>query len=147
MLAGVKQRGAKSVFIRYLTSLDGYPHADAVLAAITCTLAWGPLMRKRISRLTAESLPWWVRLFGALIGAWSPRIGTSRTDSAGSPLRKFWDSGRSPRWLTLRCWGYRLRPLNLFAFQTLVGLLLTTVRAQSRRKAQRRGLRRRPRNA
>ena len=24
------------------------------------TLAWGPLMRKRISRLTAETLPWWI---------------------------------------------------------------------------------------
>ena len=41
--------------------LGGHPTADAVLAAITATLAWGPLMRKRISRLTAESLPWWMR--------------------------------------------------------------------------------------
>ena len=40
-----------------------------MLAAIAATLAWGPLMRKRISRLTAESLPWWLRLFGTLIGA------------------------------------------------------------------------------
>ena len=53
---------------------DGSVHfltyaADAVLAAIAATLAWGPLMRKRISRLTAESLPWWLRLFGTLIGA------------------------------------------------------------------------------
>ena len=47
----------------------GHPRADAVLAAITTTLAWGPLMRKRISRLTAESLPWWMTLFGTLIGA------------------------------------------------------------------------------
>ena len=40
-----------------------------MLAAITTTLAWGPLMRKRISRVTAESLPWWLQLFGTLIGA------------------------------------------------------------------------------
>src|SRR5271168_4861214 len=46
--------------------------ADAVLAAATTTLAWGPLMRKRVSRLTVESLPWWVRLFGTLIGASVP---------------------------------------------------------------------------
>ena len=42
----------KSVFVRYLQSLDGHPSADAVLAAITTTLAWGPLMRKRVSRMT-----------------------------------------------------------------------------------------------
>ena len=34
--------------------------ADAVLAAMALTLAWGPLQRKRISRLTAENLPWWL---------------------------------------------------------------------------------------
>ena len=66
---GLKARGAHSVFVRYLESLDGHPSADAVLAAITTTLAWGPLMRKRVSRLTAENLPWWMRLFGTLIGA------------------------------------------------------------------------------
>src|SRR5207342_20046 len=69
MLAGLKARGAKSVFVRYLQSLGGHPSADSVLAAIAATLAWGPLARKRISRLTAESLPWWMRLFGTMIGA------------------------------------------------------------------------------
>ena len=50
MLAGLAARGAKSVFVRYLQRSMGTPNADAVLAAITTTLAWGPLMRKRISR-------------------------------------------------------------------------------------------------
>jgi len=72
MLAGLKARRVQSVFVRYLESLDGQPTADGVLAAIATTLAWEPLMRKRISRLTAESLPWWIRLFGALIGASVP---------------------------------------------------------------------------
>ena len=62
MLAGLDARGARSAFVRYLRSLPGHPTADAVLAAIAATLAWGPLMRKRISRQTAESLPWWLRL-------------------------------------------------------------------------------------
>ncbi|HUL65861.1 MAG TPA: CoA-binding protein, partial [Burkholderiaceae bacterium] len=50
MLAGLKARGARSVFVRYLLSLGGHPTADAVLAAICATLVWGPLMRKRMSR-------------------------------------------------------------------------------------------------
>ncbi|TMA32269.1 MAG: CoA-binding protein, partial [Deltaproteobacteria bacterium] len=69
MLAGLRARGAQSVFVRWLESLEGRPNADAVLAAITVTLAWGPLQRKLVSRLTAENLPWFVRLLGAAIGA------------------------------------------------------------------------------
>src|SRR5438093_12589523 len=39
MLAGLQARGANSVFVRWLASLPGYPTGDAVLAAITTTLA------------------------------------------------------------------------------------------------------------
>jgi hypothetical protein len=49
MLDGLQARGAKSVFVRYLQSLGGHPTTDAVLAALTATAAWGPLMRRRIS--------------------------------------------------------------------------------------------------
>src|SRR5262249_53686890 len=69
MLAGLRARGASSAFVRYVESLGGYPTADAILAAIAATLAWGPLTRKRISKTTAEGLPWWIRLFGTMIGA------------------------------------------------------------------------------
>ena len=69
MLDGLRARGARSVFVRYLERLGGHPSADAVLAAITTTLGWGPLMRKRVSRLTVECLPAWMQLFGTLIGA------------------------------------------------------------------------------
>ena len=74
MLAGLRARGAKSVFVRYVQSLGGHPSADAVLAAISATLAWGPLMRKRISRITADCLPWWLQLFGTMIGASVPAV-------------------------------------------------------------------------
>ena len=53
----VRARGAKSVFVDFLLGLGGRPSRDAVLAAIATTIAWGPLMRKRISRLTAETCP------------------------------------------------------------------------------------------
>ncbi len=55
ILAGLHARGTRSVFLRYLDSLGGYPTADAVLAAATATLGWGPLMRKRVSRLTSRT--------------------------------------------------------------------------------------------
>src|SRR5246500_3134116 len=69
MLNAVHDRGGKSVFLKFLQSLKGRPSRDAILAAIAITIAWGPLMRKRISRLTAETLPWYLRLYGVMIGA------------------------------------------------------------------------------
>src|SRR4030095_14839350 len=69
LIAGVDARGGRSVFLRWLKSLPAHPTAAAALAAISATLAWGPLSRKRISRLTAECFPWWLQLFGTLVGA------------------------------------------------------------------------------
>ena len=43
----------------------------------------GPLMRKRISRLTARTLPWYLRLYGVMIGASIP----GRAAPAGLALR------------------------------------------------------------
>ena len=65
---------------------------DAILAAIATTIAWGPLMRKRISRLTAETLPWYLRLYGVMVGAtipaerhqWGMLAGISQAERYGS---------------------------------------------------------------
>jgi succinyl-CoA synthetase alpha subunit len=72
MLKAVRDRGGKSLFLKFLEALDVRPSRDAILAAIATTIAWGPLMRKRISRLTAETLPWYLRLYGVMIGASIP---------------------------------------------------------------------------
>ncbi len=72
MIKAVRARGARSIFLKFLESLARRLHRDAVLAAIAATIAWGPLMRKRISRLTARTLPWYLRLYGVLIGASIP---------------------------------------------------------------------------
>ncbi|NRF72383.1 CoA-binding protein [Aquincola sp. S2] len=125
LLAGLKARGATSVFVRWLQTLPGHPTADAVLAAVTTTLAWGPLASKRISRLTAESLPWWMTLFGTLIGA--------SADAARHQDGCF--GGFDDAALLGRCslgeiafaalLGRSPAEADLFAFQTLIGLLLT----------------------
>jgi succinyl-CoA synthetase alpha subunit len=91
MLKAVRDRGGKSVFLKFLQSLGIRPSRDAILAAISTTIAWGPLMRKRISRITAETLPWYLRLYGVMIGASIPArhhqhgslCGISREDRFG----------------------------------------------------------------
>jgi len=125
MRAALKARGAKSAFVRYLDSLDVPLSADAMLAAIACTLAWGPLARKRISRVTAESIPWWVRLFGALIGA-STDASAHRGDSfCGIAMRDLLERRSLGEVAFVALLGFEPRREDLFAFETLVGLLLT----------------------
>ncbi len=125
MLTGLKKRGARSVFVRYVESLGEYPTADAVLAAIACTLAWGPLMRKRISRLTAESLPWWLRIFGALIGASVAAPLHEKDRFCGMALKEILENRSLGEVAFVAILGFEPQPDDLFAFQTLVGLLLT----------------------
>jgi hypothetical protein len=91
MLKAVRDRGAKSVFIDFLLRQDGRLSRDAILAAISTTIAWGPLVRKRISRLTAETLPWYLRLYGVMIGSsipaaqhqWGSLCGISQAERYG----------------------------------------------------------------
>ena len=91
LLQAVRDRGAKSVFIDFLLRLDGRLSRDAILAAIATTIAWGPLVRKRISRLTAETLPWYLRLYGVMVGAsipaqhhqWGSLCGISQAERYG----------------------------------------------------------------
>jgi succinyl-CoA synthetase alpha subunit len=125
LLAGVEAHGARSVFLRWLKSLPGHPTEAATLAAISATLAWGPLSRKRISRITAESFPWWLQLFGTLIGA--------SADAGRHAPGRFCgiDDERLLGELSLgeiafaALLGQLPTADDLFAFQTLIGLLLT----------------------
>lgn len=129
MIDAVHARAAKSLPLRWLeqqAALHGaHPSADAVLAAITTTMGWGPLQRKRVSRLTVECLPAWCRLFGTMIGA-----SVDAAEHAGARFCGI-DSAAILGRLSLTEVAYvallRQRPgaADLFAFQTLVGLLLS----------------------
>jgi hypothetical protein len=68
----VRERGGRSAFLTFVAALGGRPSRDAILAAIATTIAWGPLIRKRVSRSTAETFPWYLRLYGVMLGASIP---------------------------------------------------------------------------
>ena len=125
MLAGLAARGARSVFVRYLASLGGHPTADAVHGAIATTLAWGPLARKRVSRLTAEAVPWWTLLFGTMIGASVAAERHERDRFCGIATADILGKRSLTEIAYVAVLGLDPAPANLFAFQTLVGLLLT----------------------
>jgi succinyl-CoA synthetase alpha subunit len=125
LLAGVQAHGARSVFLRWLASLPGHPTEAAVLAAICATLAWGPLSRKRISRATAESFPWWLQLFGTLIGASADAQRHEPGRFCGIDDVRLLGELNLGEIAFAALLGTLPNPGDLFAFQTLVGLLLT----------------------
>ncbi len=139
LLEGLEARGAESVFVRYLRTLNGYPTHDAVLAAVATTLAWDPLMRKRISLLTAETLPWWLHLFGVLIGASAEAARHQAMAFCGIPNEDIVGSRTLGEVAFAALTGTEPEPEGLFAFQTLVGLLLSngpgTISAQGAKGA------------
>ena len=125
LLAGLRERGVRSAFVRYLESLGGHPTADGVLAAIAATLAWGPLMRKRISRLSVENLPWGIRLLGTLLGA---SVEAERHEDGrfcGVPTEEILGRRSLTEVAYLGLLGQEAGAEDLFVFQTLIGLLLT----------------------
>jgi succinyl-CoA synthetase alpha subunit len=125
LIAGVEKRGGRSVFLRWLQSQAGHPTEAAVLAAVCATLAWGPLSRKRISRATAESFPWWVQLFGTLIGASADAAMHAPGCFCGLTENELLGSTSLGEVAFAALLGRKPSKTDLFSFQTLVGLLLT----------------------
>jgi hypothetical protein len=125
MLAAIRARGGRSAFLTALESLGAPVSRDAVLAAISVTLAWGPLMRKRITRLSAETLPWYLRLYGVMLGASIPAAmhqhgslcGVSRDARFGH-----WTTGD---FVSLALTGRKPAPADALTLQMLIGLLIS----------------------
>jgi succinyl-CoA synthetase alpha subunit len=125
MLKAVRDRGGKSLFLKFVEPMGPRPSRDAILAAISTTIAWGPLMRKRISRLTAETLPWYLRLYGVMIGASIP----ARHHQHGS-LCGISREDRFSRWnmadlLFLALTGKKPTQAEARPLQMLIGLLIS----------------------
>ena len=139
MLAALEARGARSVFVRYLRTLGGNVTRDAVLGAIALTLAWGPLQRKRISRRTALNLPWYLTLYGAMIGAAVPGERHRGDSFCGVPDQELLRSWTATGLAGLALTGRRPGPDELVSYQILLGLLLSngpgTISAQGAKGA------------
>lgn len=125
MLAAVQARGTKSVFLRFLRGLDIRLSRDAILAAISTTIAWAPLMRKRITRLTAESLPAYLRLYGVMLGASIPAEQHQPGSLCGIPRAERFGQWSMAELCFLAISGKKPTPEEALALQILVGLLIS----------------------
>lgn len=125
MLAAIAARGGKSAFLKYLGTLGGRLNRDAILAAIATTIAWGPLMRKRISRLTAETLPWYLRLYGVMVGASIPGAHHQAGSLWGIPRAERFESWTMADLCHLAMTGKKPEGDEALPLQILIGLLIS----------------------
>ncbi len=139
MLVAVAARGGKSVFLRYLQALDGHPTSDAVLGAISTTLAWAPLMKKRISTVTVRNLPWYLRLYGTFIGAAVAGEQHAAESFCGVAMEELLSSWSLAEVAYLALMGERPTEEQMFSFSVLLGLIITngpgTISAQGAKGA------------
>jgi len=129
MLDALKARGAKSVFVDFVTDLakeaGGRVRAQVVLAAIMTHLGWKALMRKRIPVLTLKNMPWHFRIFSTLVG--SAASADQQTDEqfcgiANQELINDWSFAETAHLALL---GRRPNKGELFAFSILLGLIVS----------------------
>jgi succinyl-CoA synthetase alpha subunit len=125
MLQAVHDRGARSVFLDYLRGLKARPSRDAILAAIATSIAWGPLMRKCISRITAESLPWYLRLYGVMIGASIPGVHHKPGSLCGISRQERFSKWAMADFLGLALTGKKPTADAARQLQILIGLLIS----------------------
>lgn len=125
MITAVRDRGAKSVFLDFLLAQDIPLSRDAILAAIAVTIAWGPLMRKRISRLTAETLPWYLRLYGVMVGSTIPAERHQWGSLAGISQAERYGSWTMADLCYLAITGRKPTPEQAMPLQMLIGLLVS----------------------
>lgn len=125
MLAAADATDSRSVFLTFVQSLDGQVHQDGVLAAMATTIAWGPLVRKRISRLTAATLPWYLRLYGVMIGA--TFSGSRHRPGALSdiPLAELLERTTLAELAFLALTGKKPNAADVHSLEMLVGLLVS----------------------
>lgn len=129
MLAAVRARSARSVFISFLEALaertGKQVRGQVVLAAISCHLVWVPIMNKRLSLTTLLNLPWHFRVFSALVGSSVSGERQERASFCGvdnSELMNEWSFAETAH---LGLIGNRPNEGALFTFSILLGLVAT----------------------
>lgn len=125
MLAALEYRGVHSVFIQWAQQAPGHLTYPGVMACIAATLAWPALMRKRISRLSAENIPWWLMLYGTAIGASAPSDAHTEAAFCGLARREMLRSGSLAQVALSALLGTTDTARHTLDFSTLSGLLLT----------------------
>ncbi len=140
MVERVEATGRGSVFVDFVKDVaGGMPSRSALLSAVWATLAWKPLLRKDISRVTFLTLPWYSLVFSKMVACSVP-MEKHTTDSfcgvKNTELVREW-SFTETAFLALV--GRRPTEQELFEFSLLLGLIVSngpgTISAQGSKGA------------
>ncbi|MGF1467552.1 MAG: CoA-binding protein [Sandaracinaceae bacterium] len=137
--AALATRGIRSVFLDGLAALGRAHDEDLLLAAASATLAWRPLRRRRVSRLTARNLPWFLRLYAATLGASVPPEAHGPERFLGRPMVDLLERRSLTDVAVLALTGEDPTEASRVALQMVLGLLVSngpgTISAQGAKGA------------
>ena len=124
-IAGAIKKGS-SLFVDFCTeAAGGKPSSDALLAAVWTSLGWSAFIKKKISRTTVVSLPWYSKIFSTFVGssvAEKSHTADSFCGVKNSELITGW-SFTETAFLALV--GRRPSESELFEFSMLLGLIIS----------------------
>lgn len=83
MMAALRQCPGAQDLVKFLDELPGLPSPRLALAAVCAHAAEGALRRRRISRQTANALPWHIALAARMIASLGPETATANVGSGG----------------------------------------------------------------
>jgi succinyl-CoA synthetase alpha subunit len=140
MLKRIEGLKKKSVFIEFVKdATEGAPSRDALLAAIWTTLAWEPLVKRAISRVTATTLPWYSRVFSTLVGCGAPSERHAKDKFSGFKNDEIIAGWSFTESAFVALIGRRPTEAELFEFSMLLGLIISngpgTISAQGAKGA------------
>ncbi|MFV1951437.1 MAG: CoA-binding protein [Nitrospinota bacterium] len=143
MVQAIDELDRKSIFIEFCKDLarkeERFLSADTILAATWLTIGWSSLMRKKISRTTILSLPWYSMIFSAHIGCSVPSEWHSKTSFCGEDLDDLIENWSFTETAFLALIGHRPAEVELFEFTVLLGLIISngpgTISAQGSKGA------------
>ncbi|MCP5047193.1 MAG: hypothetical protein GY940_08475 [bacterium] len=126
MLQAIESRGARSLFLNFvLEATHGKPSSDALHAAIWATIGWQPLMRKQISQTSFLNLPWYSRIFAAMVGCSVPAAKHREDSFCGIKRQQLMESWSFSETAFLSLVGRRPLEEELLEWNMLLGLIVT----------------------
>lgn len=126
MLATIEALPEKSIFVEFVkAAAGGRPSSQALLAAIWATLAWKPLKKKRISKITFTTLPWYSRIFSTFVGCSVQSEKQTKDSFCGVKNDDLIGSWSFAETAFLALIGRRPEEKEFFEFSTLMGLIIT----------------------
>ncbi|MFQ5717168.1 MAG: CoA-binding protein, partial [Nitrospinales bacterium] len=133
----------KSVFIDFCRDVAKEQKValsrDTLLAAIWTTLGWNSLKMRRITRETLIALPWYSKLFSAMVGATAPAKWHDDNAFCGVSMDDLISKHSFTQTAFMALLGREATKAELFEFQALLGLIITngpgTISAQGAKGA------------